>query len=162
MGLLKRLGRQISSWVSDLAAEPLAQIGVLLLCALWWTLKLPTDILTAGLSILAITLTQMVLNRQKDREAEDHRRDVAMHAKLDELLIATKRARNEMAGIEELEEDQIEVLKEEVKASIDQDNRIADDDKERAAAKRAAEVAVEQTAKVKKSPAPAAASEEKR
>ena len=96
--LLERLGHQVSSWVSDIAAHPFAQIGVIVFCALWWTIGLPTDILTAGLSILAITLTQMVLNRQNEREAEAHRRDVAMHAKLDELVIASRRARNEMAG----------------------------------------------------------------
>ena len=49
-------------------------------------------------SILAITLAQMVLNGQYDREAEAHRRDVAMHAKLDELIKATKRARNETSA----------------------------------------------------------------
>ena len=32
----------------------------------------------------------MVLNRQNEREAEAHRRDVAMHAKLDELIIAVQ------------------------------------------------------------------------
>ena len=64
------------------------------------------------LSILAITLTQMVLNRQHEREKEAHRRDVALHAKLDELLIASKRARDELAGIEELEEEEIEQLRE--------------------------------------------------
>lgn len=78
----QRLGCLPSGWVADVAAHPLAQIGIILLCAAWWTFGLPTDILTAGLSILAITLTQMVLNRQGERELDDHRRDVAMHAKL--------------------------------------------------------------------------------
>jgi low affinity Fe/Cu permease len=67
--------------------------------------------LTATLSILAITLTQMVLNRQRMREADDHRRDIAMHAKLDELLRAEKYARKELAGIEELEAEEIAALK---------------------------------------------------
>jgi low affinity Fe/Cu permease len=72
---------------------------------------LPTDGLTATLSILAITLTQMVLNRQKLRDGNDHRRDVAMHAKLDELLRAETNARKELAGIEELESEEIAALK---------------------------------------------------
>lgn len=88
-------------------------MGVLLFCAAWWLLGLPTDILTAGLSILAISLTQMVLNRQGEREAEAHRRDVAMHAKLDELIIAARRAHNDMAGIEDLPEEVIVEIKEE-------------------------------------------------
>ena len=67
--------------------------------------------LTAALSSLAIFLTQMVLNRQNERERDAHQRDVAMHAKLDELVLATKRARDEMAGIEDLPEDKIAKLK---------------------------------------------------
>lgn len=108
-----RVGRRVSAWVSNFAAEPLVQVGTLLFCAMWFLLGLPTDILTAALSILAITLTQMVLSRQNEREAEAHRRDVAMHAKLDELIIAVRLAHNEMAGIEDLPEEVIVGIKEE-------------------------------------------------
>jgi low affinity Fe/Cu permease len=45
------------------------------------------------------------------REEDDRRRDVAMHAKLDELLRAEKYARKELAGIEELEAEEIAALK---------------------------------------------------
>jgi len=107
----ERIGCEISSWGSDVAANPLAQIAVVVVCGLWFVLGLATEVLTAILSILAITLTQMVLNRQNEREADAHRRDVAMHAKIDELVVAMKGARNEMAGIEELDEEDIEVLK---------------------------------------------------
>lgn len=114
----ERLGCQISSVVSDIAANPLAQIGVIAVCAAWFALGLNTNVLTAVLSILAITLTQMVLNRQNDREADAHRRDVAMHAKIDELVIAMKGARDEMAGIEELDEEDIERLKQDARDAI--------------------------------------------
>lgn len=96
------------------------QIGVVLFCVIWFVLGLKTDLLTAALSILAITLTQMVLNSQKERECEDRRRDIAMHAKLDELLIAMKGARSEMAGIEELDEDEIKQLREQVQDKVDE------------------------------------------
>ena len=109
---LNQLGSRVSEWASDLAAQPLAQVGLLVFCVAWFGLKLPTDLLTAALSIMAITLTQMVLNRQNERERDAHQRDVAMHAKLDELVLATKRARDEMAGIEDLPEDKIAELKE--------------------------------------------------
>jgi low affinity Fe/Cu permease len=104
-------GHKISSWVADTAAQPLCQAAVIAFCFVWWSSGLPTDVLTATLSILAITLTQMVLNRQKLREEDDRRRDVAMHAKLDELLRAEKFARKELAGIEELETEEIAALK---------------------------------------------------
>lgn len=108
---LVQLGDQVSVWTSDLFAHPYMQISVILFCLGWFVFGLKDNLLTAALSILAITLTQMVLNRQNDREAEDRRRDIAMHAKLDELLVSMKGARNEMAGIEELAEEEIAKLK---------------------------------------------------
>ena len=110
-GPLADLGCRISEAVAEFSAHPYAQIGLILVCLAWFALGLRVDILTAGLSILAITLTQMVLNRQEEREVDSHRRDVALHAKLDELLIASRRARDVMAGVEELEEEEIEALK---------------------------------------------------
>ncbi len=108
---LRELGCRISGLVSDVSAHPYAQLGFILVCIAWFWLGLRVDILTATLSIMAITLTQMVLNRQEEREADAHRRDVALHAKLDELLHASRRARDELAGIEALEEEEIEALR---------------------------------------------------
>jgi low affinity Fe/Cu permease len=131
---LERIGCEISAVASDISAHPFAQIGIILFCAAWWLIGLPTDILTAALSILAITLTQMVLNRQNEREFEAHRRDVAMHAKLDELVIASRRARNEVAGIEEeLDEEEIEELKHHAMDAIAEASDDGDDEKAQAA-----------------------------
>lgn len=105
------VGHATSKWVADAAAQPLSQAALIGFCVVWWTTGLPTAELTATLSIMAITLTQMVLNRQRMREADDHRRDVAMHAKLDELLRAEQYARKELAGIENLEAEEIAALK---------------------------------------------------
>ena len=118
-GVFYRIGNRVSVVVSDAAAHPLVQLGVVLFCVTWFALGLPTDLLTAALSILAITLTQMVLNRQNEREAEAHRRDIALHAKLDELLIASRRARNEMAGIEDLPEEEIIEMKQRAREALD-------------------------------------------
>ncbi len=145
-GVLERIGCKISTRVSDIAAHPFAQVGVILVCGLWFMVGLATDLLTAILSILAITFTQMVLNRQDVREADAHRRDVAMHAKIDELVIAMKGARNEMAGIEELDEADIRELKQEVTDAIDEAGEAAGDPRERAAAKRAAAEALDEEA----------------
>jgi len=123
-----QIGVAISAWTADLFAPPYMQIGVIAFCITWFALGLQTDLLTAALSILAITLTQMVLNSQKERETDDRRRDIAMHAKLDELLIAMKGARDEMAGIEELDEEEIAQLKEQAQ---DQAEALADELEER-------------------------------
>ncbi|WP_395611500.1 low affinity iron permease family protein [Allosphingosinicella sp.] len=101
----------LSGWVANAASQPVAQAGLVIFCGGWWIIGLPTNVLTATLSILAITLTQMVLNSQRLREQDDRRRDVAMHAKLDELLRVEKDARKELTGIEELETEEIAALK---------------------------------------------------
>ena len=93
---------------------------MIVVCIAWFISGLSTNLLTAALSIIAITLSQMVLNRQNERELEAHRRDVAMHAKLDELVVATRDARNKMAGIEELPEEKIQELKEQLKEATDE------------------------------------------
>lgn len=111
------LGHRVSVRVANTAAQPACQAGIIAFCFLWWISGLPTDILTATLSILAITLTQMVLNRQRLREDDYRRRDIAMHAKLDELLRAEDNARKELAGIEELEAEEITALKLRLKRS---------------------------------------------
>lgn len=138
---LVQIGDRVSEWVSNLFAHPYMQIAVIVFSAGWFLLGFETDLLTAALSIMAITLTQMVLNRQNDREAEDRKRDIAMHAKLDELIHAKRGARDEMAGIEELEEDEIAELKEQAKELIDLKGVRAGDAEERAAAKAAVDEA---------------------
>lgn len=106
-----RVGCWFSALVADIAAHPFAQIGIIALCVIWLGIGYQVDVLTLALSILAITLTQMVLNTQKSRETEAHRRDMALHAKLDELVVAMKGARDELAGIEEREEEEIEAIR---------------------------------------------------
>jgi low affinity Fe/Cu permease len=135
----ERAGSAVSAYVSDLAAHPYAQLVVIMVCGLWFALGFATDLLTAFLSILAITLTQMVLNHQNEREADTHRRDVAMHAKLDELVIAMKGARNEFVAVEELEEAEIEQLKGEVQQAIDEAGDAVGGPQQREAAKQAVE-----------------------
>ncbi len=106
-----RIGCWISAKVAEFFAHPFAQAGLLVFCA-WWLLRgQEVDTLTLALSIVAITLTQMVLNMQKSREAEAHRRDMALHAKLDELIVSMKGARDELAGVEEREEEEIEAIR---------------------------------------------------
>ena len=139
----ERVGSRVSEWVADLAAHPYAQIAVIVVCGLWFAVSFATDLLTAILSILAITLTQMVLNNQAQRELDIHRRDVAMHAKLDELIAVSRRAKNEFVGIEEREEDEIVQLKEEVKEAIESDPDAAADPNVRATAKRMVEQATD-------------------
>jgi len=122
-------GCRMSEWGSEVAAHPYAQMGLVLFCLGWFALSLDANLLTAALSILAITLTQMVLNRQNEREADARRRDIAMHAKLDELIIAARRAHNEMAGIEDLPEEKIVEMRQQTvgTANGDGDDDVTDE-----------------------------------
>jgi len=136
----------VSEWVADLAGHPYAQVGFIVICLVWFLGGWDVNVLTAALSIIAITLTQMVLNNQNEREIEAHRRDIAMHAKLDELISATRRARNDFVGMEEREEEEIVQLKEEVKEAIEEIPE-AKDPRTRETAKRAVEKAAEELKK---------------
>jgi low affinity Fe/Cu permease len=122
----EKLGCRVSEWVADVAAHPYAQIGFIVVCVAWFAIGFNINILTAALSIMAITLTQMVLNNQNEREAEAHRRDVAMHAKLDELIAASRKARNDLVGVEDRDEDEIVQLKEEVKDALQETSEEAE------------------------------------
>jgi low affinity Fe/Cu permease len=110
-GPIHRFGCWLSARVADVAAHPYAQTGFILFCVAWFAIGWGENALTAALSVLAITLTQMVLNQQAVRETDAHRRDVALHAKLDELILASKEARDEIAGVEELEVEEIAALR---------------------------------------------------
>jgi low affinity Fe/Cu permease len=151
---LEALGCRVSEWVAEVAGHPYAQLGFIIICLIWFIGGWNINILTAALSILAITLTQMVLNNQNEREVEAHRRDVGMHAKLDELIAASRRAKNEFVGIEERAEEEIVQLKEEVKEAIDETPDAADPTT-RETAKRAVEKAADElknSSRKKKSP----------
>ncbi len=52
-----------------------------------------TDIVTYALSVLAIVITGVVL-------MQGYRDTAALHAKLDELIIALKETRNDLVGLE--------------------------------------------------------------
>ena len=100
-------GSRISDGVANVAGHPMAQIVLVLFCLAWFLLPLgdqATAVLTLVLSVLAITLTQMVLNQQKRHEA-------ALHLKIDELIHAMKGARDEVMGIETASEAELEALR---------------------------------------------------
>ncbi|AQR72560.1 low affinity iron permease family protein [Sphingomonas sp. LM7] len=101
------IGCRISDSVANLAAHPMAQIVVVVLCLSWFLLPIgdeATEVLTLVLSVMAITLTQMVLNQQKRHEA-------ALHFKIDELIHGLKGARDEVMGIESKSEAELEALR---------------------------------------------------
>lgn len=106
MKKLLEIGNRVSSVVANAAGHPLGQIIVVVFCASWFIIggSAAENALTLVLSVVAITLTQMVLNQQK-------RSEKALHLKIDELIFSVRGARNEMAAIEGLTEEELEALR---------------------------------------------------
>lgn len=94
------LGCRLCDFFANTAGHPAAIIVLIAACLLWLAMmgKGGQNLLTLILSILAITLTQMVLNQQR-------RNELALHLKIDELISALDGARDELAGIENEDED---------------------------------------------------------
>ena len=113
---LYRLGCQLSEWGANLAAHPFAIFGVAIFCASWFLIggQSSENSLTLILSVLAITLTQMVLNQQARSEA-------ALHMKIDELILSINGPRDEMAGIERKSAEELEALRRSVDDNADGD-----------------------------------------
>ncbi|MFI0848465.1 low affinity iron permease family protein [Mesorhizobium sp. IMUNJ 23232] len=63
-------------------------VGCTLLVLLGWT-----DVVTFGLSVAAIVITGVVL-------VQGYRDTAAIHAKLDEIVVALKETRNDVVGLE--------------------------------------------------------------
>jgi low affinity Fe/Cu permease len=100
------LGCRISDRVSNLAGHPATILAVAVFCAAWFLVggQAGENTLTLILSVLAITLTQMVLNQQR-------RSEEALHMKIDELILAKRGARDELAGLEHKSEEEVKRLR---------------------------------------------------
>lgn len=103
---LYNFGCRLSAWGSALAGHPMSILVVAVACAAWFIIGGPSaeNTLTLILSVLAITLTQMVLNQQRLSER-------ALHMKIDELVYAVQGARDEIAGIEAKSEEELDALR---------------------------------------------------
>ena len=101
---LRRTLNGASTTLSNFAAHPFVQLAVLVGCLAWLLLGWSETALASTLTIGGFILTQMVLNQQR-------RRENALHLKIDELIVAMKGARNELAGTEHAAEEEIERLR---------------------------------------------------
>jgi low affinity Fe/Cu permease len=84
--------RRVSNTVADAAGHPAAQLSVLVLCGLWWAMGGSETALASSVSIGGFVLTQIVLNQQR-------RRELALQLNIDELILAKRGARDEIAGL---------------------------------------------------------------
>jgi low affinity Fe/Cu permease len=109
---MRRFFTNLASRSSYLMGQPLAFIIATLACIIWavsgpvfnysdtWQLVINTA--TTVLTFLAVFLIQNSQNRD----------GAAIQAKLDEVLIAVRKARSELVGIENLTDEELQALKE--------------------------------------------------
>ncbi len=97
-------GGRLADRGANLAGNPFAIIVLVIACIAWVATGYRVEMLTLILSVLAITLTQMVLNQQRRHEA-------ALHLKIDEIVHAIDGARDDVMGIEAKTEMEMEALR---------------------------------------------------
>lgn len=84
--------------------HPLAAVLFPVVCLVAVLTHVNTNVQTYILSVLSITTTQMVL-------ITSSKRDKALHAKIDEIILATEGARNDLIHLEDQNQTQIENLR---------------------------------------------------
>jgi len=102
--MIRRATDSFSNMVATFVGHPLVQAAILIGCVLWLTLGGSEAALASAMTIGGFVLTQMVLNQQR-------RRENALHLKIDEILLAMHGTRNEVAGVEQEAEEEIERLR---------------------------------------------------
>lgn len=100
-------------WSSRMAGKPFAFVFALSAVILWLILGMFLGFNTEWLLIIntiatlnAALMVFIILNTQ-------NRESMALHLKIDELLLSIKEARNELMAIEEIEEEELEELRKE-------------------------------------------------
>jgi low affinity Fe/Cu permease len=96
--------RQLLTRLGTLAAHPTAFL-IVAIYALCWLAFSPATLDWHGFTTLIVWTMTLLIQRAEHRDTQ------ALHAKLDELLSADKRARTEVARIDEREPEEIEEVR---------------------------------------------------
>lgn len=98
-------------WSSKMAGKPMTFVIALGLVILWFIIGLFVGFSDTWLlvinTIATINAALMVIIIQNTQ----YRENKALHLKLDELILAIKEAHNELIAIEEIEEEELEVIR---------------------------------------------------
>ena len=108
---MRKLFNKIATWIATAAGQPITFIAAVLIIVIWgvsgpmfhfsdtWQLVVNT-----GTTIITFLMVFLIQNSQ-------NRDGAAMQAKLDELLRAVDKAREQFIGIEHLTDQQIELVR---------------------------------------------------
>lgn len=101
--------QRITTRLARFIGRPLMMVVCLLLAAFsFWSFARGSDLLINGTNLAINVLTLLFL---PILQATQNRDGAALQAKLDELIKVNKEARNDLIGIEDLDEEQIEELR---------------------------------------------------
>ena len=108
---MRKLFNKIATWIATAAGQPITFVAAVLIIVIWgvsgpmfhfsdtWQLVVNT-----GTTIITFLMVFLIQNSQ-------NRDGAAMQAKLDELLRAVDKAREQFIGIEHLTDQQIELVR---------------------------------------------------
>ena len=97
--------RQFLTRLGTLAAHPTAFLIVAIYASLWFAFS-PDTLDWHAVTTLAVWCMTLLIQRAEHRDTQ------AIHAKLDELLTADRRARTEVAHVDDKEPEEIERFRE--------------------------------------------------
>jgi low affinity Fe/Cu permease len=113
---LPLLGRFLNR-SAKMAANPISFVVALFVVAVWFSVGLVLGfsdtwlLLLNTVATLNASLMVFIIQNSQSRESK------ALHLKIDELLRVTKEARNELIAIEELEEEELEKIRDQLNSN---------------------------------------------
>lgn len=112
--LRKRSLSKFLAWSTRAAGNPLTFMVALFLVVIWiiigliWGLSNTWLLILNTIATVNASLMVFIIQNTQNRESK------ALHLKIDELIRVTKEAENELIAIEELEEEELEKIKERI------------------------------------------------
>lgn len=98
-------------WSAKMAAKPISFVLGLVFVAVWvligliWGFSETWMLIINTIATINAALMVFIIQNTQNRESK------ALHLKIDELLLSIKDAKNELIAIEEVEEEELEILK---------------------------------------------------
>lgn len=99
------------SWSAKMAGNPITFVAALSIVAIWLIIGLFVGFDTNWILILNTTATLNAALMVFIIQNTQNRENKALHLKIDELIRVTKEATSELIAIEELEEEELEQIK---------------------------------------------------
>lgn len=102
------------TWSARMAGNPITFIAALFVVLIWLIIGIAFGFNTTWILILDTIATLNAALMVFIIQNTQNRENKALHLKIDELIRATKEARNELIAIEQMEEEELEKIKKKI------------------------------------------------